>query len=307
MSDVSSDAPIYAAGPPPSRATASLTLSLGMVMVPVSVYSGIERPANAVPRHRYTADGHEVGQKPYDKVTGDILSPEDIVTKASASSGELVELSDDEIANIAGSRDGQAPIETFVPMERLYDGTYVIEAIHQVRPAKMVVGKKKVDSPAGGKALNLLLGAMDAEGVAGLTRVTLRGQPRYAALLPDGRLAILAFAEQVRAALPLSAVQPSEAELEMARALVRSVGIDVPVLTDTVGAALQEYVDAKATGEVTDSAPVEVAEAPVVDLMAALEASLKASMTPAAPTESGPQMKASVAGVGGIYRQRVAS
>lgn len=276
MTEAPSDAPVYAAGPAPSRSTASLTLSLGMVMIPVSVYSGIERPANAVPRHKYTAEGDEVGMRPYNKRTLESVEADQIVTKATASDGTLVELTDDEIVSIAGVRDGQASIEVFIPLESLYDGTYIVEAFHQVRPAKSRVGTKKIENAPGGKAYNLLLGAMAQEKVAGLVHVALRGQPRYAAILPDGRLAILAFAEQVRASLPLPSQQPSAREMEMALALVRSVGTERPVLGDVIGTALQEFVDVKAAadGEVsTDEKPAPV-EAPMDDLMAAMARSL---------------------------------
>ncbi len=211
--------------------------------------------------------------RPYNKSTGESVEADEIVTKAMASSGELVELTDDEIAAITGDRDGQAPIETFIPLASLLDGTYVVESIQQIRAPKMKVGSRKVENVAGGKALNLLLQAMATEQVAALVKVALRSAARYAAILPDGRLAILAFAEQVRQPLPLPG-EPSEAEVQMALALVRSVGVSKPVLTDTTGAALQAYVDSKATG----AEPVEVVEVastePVIDLMAALAASL---------------------------------
>ena len=263
-------------GSTPTRATASLTLGWGLVSIPVSLYAATEGAKAAVERHEYTADGHPVGRQPYDKVTGEPVTADVVVKMASASTGALVELTDDELATLTAGPRGSADIEAFVPLLALADGTYVVEGYNQVRPARQKAGSRKMENPAAAKAFALLLEAMAANGVAALVKVTLRGPARYAAVLPDGRLALLAWSRQVRPALPLPDVELSEAELQMGRQLVEAVGISTPVLVDEAGEALARYVDDKAAGEAPVPAPAEEPAA-VIDLTAALEASLAAA------------------------------
>ena len=263
-------------GLPPTRATASVTLAWGLVNIPLSVFSGTEGATAAVARHEYTADGAPVGRRPCDKETGRALSSDEVVKKAAATDGTLVELTDDEVAAITSGPRGTAEIEAFVPLASLADGTYVVEGWSQARAAKLKTRGRSQDNPAACKAFELLRRTMAAEGVAALVKVAFRSAARYAAVLPDGRLALLAWARQVRPALAFPDVDVSDAELEMARRLLDTVGVSTPVLMDTAGEELQRYVDEKAAGGV--EGPPETEEiAPVLDLTAALAASLDAA------------------------------
>ena len=262
------------AGTIPSRATANLTLGWGLVSIPLSLYAATEEVK--AERHEYTLDGHPVGRQRYDKETGRPVAADQVVKMATSGTGALVELTDDELAALTAGPRGTADIETFVPLSALADGTYVIEGYNQVRPARTKTGSRRSENPAAAKAFALLLEAMAANRVAALIKVTLRGPARYAAVLPDGRLALLAWARQVRPALPLPEVELGEAEVKMGRQLVEAVGVSTPVLEDTAGEALARYVDEKAAGSTPPPAPAEEA-APVVDLTAALQASLAAA------------------------------
>ena len=268
--------PEHHGGSPPTRATASLTIGWGLVSIPVSMYAGTEGAKSPVARHEYTKDGHPVGRQPYDKVTDEPVAAADIVKKAEASDGTLVELTDDELAALTSGPRGTADIEAFVPLSALADGTYAIEGYNQLRPAKLKTGTRRLENAAASKAFALLLAAMAANDVGALVKVTLRGPARYAAILPDGRLVLLGWSRQVRPALPLPDIELSEAESQMGRQLVAAVGISTPVLEDRAGDELLRYVDEKAGG--TAAPPAAVDEpAPVVDLVAALKASLEAA------------------------------
>lgn len=259
----------------PSRSNRSITLSWGMISIPLSVYSGSEGSAS-VARKMFTEDGHEVGRMDYDKVTGEKVVGA-IVKKAQATSGEFVELTDEEIeAATEGPAKGLAQIEAFIPLSEI-GTTYVIDGVNQIRVSRKAVGKTKVEDPAAAKAFTLLRSAMKAEGVAALVKVAAsRGPVRYAAVTPDGRLLTLLFADQVREDLPLVDAEVSEAEMVMGRQLISAVGISTPVLTDENTARVQAFVDSKATGVVAAPVVAPVATA-TVDLMAALQASIDAS------------------------------
>ncbi len=275
MTAASIDAPAHAAGTPPKNSTDSVVVSFGMLPISLSVYKGVDDATAPVRRHTYNTAGNPVGTKKYDKVTGLDVANEDVVMLATASDGETtVELTNEEIVAITGGSMAETSIECFIPLQSLIDGTYVIEGLKQVRPKRLESKSKKVENVGAGKALTVLLAGLQAEGVAALVKVAFGSAARYAALLPDGHLAMLAFSKQVKAPLPLPEYTPAEAEMAMARQLIHNIGISTPPLVDAAGPALQDFVDAKAAGEVvTDVKPV-VAAAPEVDLMAAMAASM---------------------------------
>lgn len=264
----------------PSRSTNSLTLSWGLISIPLSVYTGSEKAGSGVVRREFTADGHEVGRQSYDKQTGaPITDTSGVVKKAQASDGTWVELTDDEIAVATGGVvKGLAEIICFVPLEAV-GSEYVVEASNQVRPTQRKVGKEKRPDPAAEKAFGLLTSAMRTKGVAALVKVALRGPAKFMAVTPDGEMHTLAFAETLRQPMEMSQASHSDAELALGLQLIDSVGVDTPVLTDDATPKVKAYIEAKAAGQAPQA--VEVEAAPVVDLAAALAASLAATAKPA--------------------------
>lgn len=257
----------------PKRSTASATIGWGILSIPVSLYSGTEK--TGVSRKEFTADGHEVGRKPYDKVTGADVTQDQIVKRFQCPDGSLVDLTDDEISAVVQTTPGQMTIEGFLPSTVMSDGTYVVDNVMQARPAKRQSGKAKVEDPAAQKAFTLLLNAMTKEKVVALVSFTLRGAQRYGIITPDGRLSTILFDEGVREDLPLPDSDISKDELEMGRKLIGALKLDTPpVVSDEASKKIVEYAVAKAAGgdtaEVVEAAPVEQ----VGDLMSLLEASL---------------------------------
>lgn len=325
MTIVSSDAPLYATGKPPVKSSTAVTLSFGFVHIPCSLYSTIEEPATPIRRHTYTKAGNAAGKRDYDKETGENVEADQIIKKAEATDGTLVEVTDDEIIE-AYERSGvtSGEILTFVPLSALTDGTYIAEGFHQLRPAKI---KKKgtkstmVPSPAANKAFATLMAGMESRGVFALIKLVQKvtSVPRYAAVLPDGRLLVLCFASQIRQPRPMPTELPSEAEVQMVGALIDTIGIETPVLLSEEGEGLRAYVDAKAAGSLEKASDdVEAEPEPESDLMAMLAASLGVAPAAAAPLPPEPApaslptpdrgVPAGVpVGMGAIYKMRKAS
>lgn len=323
MTDQFDAPPLHHADKPPTRVTNDLTISVGAISVPCSLYAGIGKGPNPAPRQTYTPAGNPAGYQWIDTVTEEVVEADDLVKKATASDGEtLVDLDDDEIMDAyerAGVVSGE--VTDFVPLARLTDGTYVVDGHCQIRPAKVKKRGSKakkppmVEDPRAGKAFNLILQAMEAEGVFALMKLVRRATsvPRWAGLLPDGRLLVFCFNTQVRQPRALPVQQPSEAEVAMARSVIQAVGVREPVLVSAEGEGLLAYVDAKAAGQivkrvVTDDEVVEV-EDDGVDLMAALEASLAVAAVKSAPGVPAipPLPTLSIPFVGFGDQQRVAS
>lgn len=265
------DLAAHHAGKRPSRASLNLNVSFGMVSIPLAVYASVDDESRTK-RSRFTIDGHPIGNMPYSKGTGKPYVG-DVVLKVEVATDQWVELTDDEIEAVLGDGlRGVADIETFVPLAAI-GREYIVLDVKQVRPRKLDDGKKKVDDPNAAKAFKLLREAMATKQVAGLLKVTLRTVQRYAALTPDGYLLILAYADQVRQDLPLPDPEVSDKERMLAAQLVESViGVDTPVLVDTDGAKIAEYLASKITDGVIIPAAKDAPDPePEQDLTALLE------------------------------------
>ncbi|MEU0181470.1 Ku protein [Streptomyces sp. NPDC006207] len=123
----------------------------------------------------------------------------------------------------------------------------------------------------------LLVEALARHGTVAVAKVTLRTRERLAVLRPrHGMLVLhtLLWPEEIREPGDLSSTAPvTDRELELAELLMDQLaGVEIAELHDEYAAALEQLVVAKMTG-----AGLEEPEEPVpaVDLMAALEASIR--------------------------------
>ena len=143
----------------------------------------------------------------------------------------------------------------------------------------------------------LLLQAMREEGVIGIGSFVLAGKEKLAAVRPKGdalALETLFVAEDVKSQEEIDeavgATQVKKEELQLAEQLISGLlGTFDPEeeLKSEYRTSLRELLEAKLEGrEIAEPAPAE-AEAPVVDLMEALRASVAASKGDKKPASSG--------------------
>ena len=258
----------------PSRATTTITLSVGVLAVPLSVFTGTEATRVARKEFAHGDTNRPVGRLAYDKTaveadgTITALETTDVVRMAQATSGAWVELTDDEIADCTSPK-GLAEVECFVPLKDT--NQYLTEGLVQVRPKR----DKSKPNPAAEKAFALLLAGMKARKVAALVKVAMRGPARYALLLPTGDMLLVLTADAIREARDLPESSYSKAELAMVGTLIDAIGVDAPVITDDTAPVVQAFVDAKAKGI---PAPVKQ-DTPAIpcDIMESLSASVDAA------------------------------
>lgn len=255
--------------PAPGRSTASVTLAWGLVQVPLSVYSATQ-PVQ-IARKEFTADGHPVGRSPIDKETGEVVTNDEIVKMAEATGGVWVELTDQEMSELTAPN-ARCEVVSFIPMEAV-GSVYLTDAHYQVRPQR---SKTKGASDVGAQqAFSLLLTSMARRKVAALVSIALRGPAKFAAIMPDGTMHTLHFANGVRETLPFPDVTlPAGAEA-MADQLIDLVGIDLPSIEDSVSGTVQAFIDAKAGGITPPPAPA--AASVDNDVMGSLLASIDAA------------------------------
>lgn len=256
----------------PSRSSGSLTISVGLVNVPVSVYSGTED--TGVKRSRYSPAGNPVGMKNFDKVTGEDVEYGDLVMRYATPDGKLVELSDDEVAAASGASNGAA--EVIAVLKRSFLDEYAQESLLQIRPQN---GGKAKQSPVAVKAYALLMAALTKMDAFLLVRYSLRGKVRIGAVTGDGYLRVLYFDDEIRQTLAKPDPATSgvtEQELDLATQLLEVYEVDdAPQVEDESSAKVRAYAEAKAEGG--DVIEMESTPAPVSDLMAALTASVEAA------------------------------
>lgn len=270
------------AGPMPARSTATLTISWGLVQLPVSIYAGTDKGA-AVTRKEFTADAHAVGRKPYDKVTGEDVTGDDVIKMAEAGPDHWIVLTDEEIELATGGVEkGLTDIVAFVPLSAI-GNEYVVTDVNQVRP--------NAKSPGSAKPFVLLCEAMRERKVAALVKVALRSVAKYAVITPDGQFLQLAYNDQVRPAREMPTADLSDAERALADTLIDTVGVDTPVLVNETAIKVQEYVMAKAAGgEVLAPVVAEIAPAADTSLEAMLAAAVAAERAKREP-EAAPKPK----------------
>jgi non-homologous end joining protein Ku len=266
----------------PTRSNGKITLSWGLLNIPLSTYTGTEE--TSVSRKEFV-DGqvdHPAGRAIIDKLDGSIVDSSRVVRMAEASNGTFVEMTDEEMAACTGTRN-VAEVLTFIKNEEIL--SYVPNKLMQVRPHRT----KGVPDAAASKAFSLLVTAMTDLQVSALVKVAMRGPAQYAILTSTGDFIFVHSTDGVRKPIAMGLVPVTKEESEAAAKLIDSIGVmQAPRIPDVTAQAIGQYVDSKAAGN-----PAPKAQEPVpveaVDLMSKLLASIdeqKSARKWGAPTGS---------------------
>lgn len=246
-------------------------MSFGLVSVPVKLYSATED--RDVSFHQvHAADGGRVRYRRVCQVCGEEVAYADIAKGYELDSGDVVVLTDEDLAELPLPTSKSVELLAFVPAEQVdpvsYSRSYYLE------PDK-----------AGIKPYALLRDALQDAGRVGLVKVAIRNRESLAVLRPREEVLVLqtmVWPDEVREAEfdSLSdGVTASKAEREVARTLIDTMAedYDPTQYTDSYREALEEVVQAKATGGEVRKVEQPTEAAPVVDLVAALKASVEAA------------------------------
>jgi DNA end-binding protein Ku len=257
------------------RAIWSGSISFGLVNVPVKVYSAVRDHAV----HFHQVDKKSGSRIRYEKVaekTGKEVASDDIELGYEVQKGKLVVVDPDELDQLRPRTTRTIDIADFVDLAEIdpafYNRTYWLAP----------------DGDSATWAYRLLVDAMEDRRQVGIGTVVMRNKQYLAAIRPrDGALAMstMRFADEI---VPRSAIDdlPSKSsrkadagELRLATQIIDSLsGPWKPErYHDSYTEEVRKLVAAHEKGReiVVEEAPAQQAE--MVDLMAALEASLKAS------------------------------
>jgi DNA end-binding protein Ku len=255
------------------RAIWSGSISFGLVNIPIKLFNAVSRK-NV---HFNQIDSRTGARIQYRKVSaadGEEVPSEAITKGYQLSSGDYVLVGDDELAALDPEASRTVDIEQFVDLAEIDPVFY--DSAYYVAPDK-----------AARKPYALLAQAMEQEGKVAIARFVMRTKQYLAALRPrDGVLVLstMVYADEVNDPYELAEVDGtddadvSSRELRMATQLIESLTepFEPEQFEDTYRNQVLDLVERKASGEEeVVAAPPPAAEEKVVDLMAALEASVK--------------------------------
>ena len=264
-----------------ARALWSGSISFGLVMVPVKVYSAVARKDVRF-NQLHATDGGRIQQKRTCSVCGEEVSFDEIVKGYEIEPGRYVQVTPAELEGIAAEKTNRIEIEEFVELD-------AIDPIHWESTYYLVPEKAAL------KPYALLSAAIRETGKVGLGRVVLRSKEYLAAIRPVGdrlMLSTMLFHDEL---VPPEAIGDAPAvvelddrELGIAKQLVDSLAgtWDPDRYRDTYRDRVLELIASKAEGrEIVEPAAAQPAPR-VDDLLAALEASLAAAKAKALTTDA---------------------
>lgn len=260
------------------------SISFGLVAVPVRVVSAtksqdvrfnqLEEGTNARIRYRKVSEA-----------TGDEVPTEQIRKGYEVSPGQYVVVDDDEMKALAPKASRMIEIEDFVDLDDI--DPLFFEQPYYLAP-----------DATGLKPYQLLVEAMTELRKVAIGRVIMRSKESLVAIRPlDGVLCLetMRYADEVLprdALLPEEAAtaEPSERELAMARQLIEALSghFEPDKYHDEYREQLMDLIHRKAAGEEVVAEPTVEEPGKVLDLMAALEASL-AKAGSGEPAPAGPE------------------
>ncbi|MDQ6875648.1 MAG: Ku protein [Actinomycetota bacterium] len=246
-------------------------ISFGLVSIGVKLYSATEERDVAFHQvHR--SDGGRIRYKRICQADGEEVSYGDIAKGFELPGGEMVVLTDDDLADLPLTTSRAIDVLTFVPLEQV-DPIYFAKSYY-LEPDK-----------GAGKPYVLLRDALAQSDRVAVVKIALRQRESLATLRVRDDVLVLEtmiWPDEVRAAefgflSEEVAVRPQE--LAMAQSLIDSMAgdFDPSQYSDEYREALEQVIAAKVEGrEIVEPVDQEVkAPTGVVDLMAALRASVE--------------------------------
>ena len=249
------------------------SISFGLINVPVKLYTAVS-PKDVRFNQLEQETGARIRLKRVSAETGDEVPYEKIVKGYEIAPDRHVIITPEELEALDPKATRSIDIEDFVELDQ-------IDPIYYERPYYLVPEEGAT------KAYKLLLEAMTESKKVAIARLVLRTKQYLAAIRPMGNvlcLETLLFADEIvppesLEGLPGPDVEVSERELKLAGQLIESLSTDFEPekYHDEYRQEVLALIERKAEGQEMVAQPAAEEPSPVVDLMAALAASLDAA------------------------------
>ncbi|WP_406506776.1 Ku protein [Streptomyces sp. NBC_00212] len=257
-------------------------ISFGLVSIPIKLVNATENHSISF-RQIHTADGGRVRYRKVCELDGEELSTEEIGKAYEDADGSMIPITDADLSSLPLPTAKTIEIVAFVPADTIdplqMDAAYYLSA----------------NGVPAAKPYTLLREALKRSQKVAIAKFALRGRERLGMLrVVDDVIAMhgLLWPDEIRAsedAAPEADVSVREAELDLADALMDTLGeVDMSTLHDDYRAAVEELIAAKADGALPQAQEAPAAKGgKVIDLMAALESSVKAARAARGEAEEG--------------------
>jgi DNA end-binding protein Ku len=271
-----------------ARSIASLTVSFGLVSIPVKLYSATESSRAISFNLLHKTCGSRLKQQ-YLCVKEEVpVAREDMVKGYEFAKDQYVMFTPEELKTLEEAGTHSADISAFVPIES-------VDPVYFDKPYYLAPDK------GGAKPYALLARALREANRCALGRWAARGKQYIVMIRPrggaDGDALVmqqLLYATEVRSIkeIDIPKTEVKEAELKLAQQLIEQQAADAfdpGAYTDEVRARIEAAIEQKIEGQEITMAEAPEGGAQVIDLMEALRASLEKR---AAPAQAAPASQA---------------
>ncbi|MFF3162825.1 non-homologous end joining protein Ku [Streptomyces sp. NPDC003273] len=246
-------------------------ISFGLVSIPVKLVNATESHSISF-RQIHTEDSGRIRYRKVCELDDHEVSQAEIGKAYEDADGTIIPISDEDLSHLPIPTARTIEIVAFVPADR-------IDPLQMSSAYYLAAG----GAPAA-KPYTLLREALKRSNKVAVAKYALRGRERLGMLRVVGdAIAMhgLLWPDEVRApegVAPDGDVTVRDKELDLADALMDTLGeVDLEDLHDEYREALEEVIAAKAAGETLPETPEPAEGGKVLDLMAALENSVRAA------------------------------
>ncbi|MFF3320718.1 Ku protein [Streptomyces sp. NPDC002889] len=247
-------------------------ISFGLVSIPIKLVNATESHSVAF-RQIHTADGGRIRYRKVCELEETEVATSEIGKAYEDADGSLIPITDEDLASLPLPTAKTIEIVAFVPANEIdpiqIDAAYYLAA----------------NGVPAAKPYTLLCEALKRSQKVAIAKFALRGRERLGMLrVVDDVIAMhgLLWPDEIRTPegiAPQTEVTVREAELDLADALMNTLGeVELDSLHDEYREAVEAMIAAKVEGGVAaPQAPPEEGRGKVIDLMAALEKSVRAA------------------------------
>jgi DNA end-binding protein Ku len=268
-----------------ARAMWKGAIQFGLVTIPVKLYLATESKGISF-NMLHKDDLSRIQMKIFCPVEDEVISRSDTVKGYEYSPGEYVVVTDEDLERVPLKTVRSIEIEQFTKAERDDAAVRFVKSAYYLEPDKV-----------GRKAFHLLKTVLEDEGLTAICKVVIKDREALAALDPFGDtmlMTTLHWPDEIRSVSELDLgdekFEFKPAELAMANQLVSAMTgeFDPARYKDEYREALEEVIQAKVDGKETVEVEAPEESGKLIDLMAALEASVNAAKEARAASGSKP-------------------
>ena len=264
----------------PARPISAGMISFGLVSIPVRLFSATS-PKSVSFHLLHEKDNSRIQQRIYCPVDDKIIDRAELVRGFEIEKGRYVTFTDEELKSLEAQGDHAIDISEFIPLS-------------EVDPIYFENGYYLGCESGSAKAYRLLADAMAQSSRVALATYTMRGKEHLVLIRPYAKglmLHTMYYGDEIRSVDEVDRginVEAKRAELDLATRLIDDLTqkkFDPEKFHDNYRERVLEAAHRKQEGQEVTEAPPEERKGKVIDLMAALKASLEKRGAAAAEAE----------------------